>query len=392
MKRIAILAETSLASGRQMVSGISRFLDEHNDWSVFQHLGPLGALDPNAISQWQGDGIIARIANPELLALVQAKQLPTVDILGNIRPQPFPLVKCNDVSIGVTVARHFMEQAHRNFAFVGLNNERWSIERGQGFKDELQTHDEQVETYYLNQSSQNDNVAAENFGSLKAWLSQLQNPVGIMVASDQFAPIVFEACHQIGLSIPEDVSVVSVDNDPPFCDLCRPRLSSVEPNHALVGYQAALTLEALINGQALTKQVIEIDLHTLHPRLSSDLIAIDDPQILKALHFTRKHACDGISIDDIAQAAGLSRSPLQRRFRRVLNRTAGEIILTEKLRSARAMLSQTQLPLSLVAERSGFNCQEYMNYIFKKHLQTSPRQYRLQFLQSTEKFSPIKRL
>ena len=73
MKRIAILAETSLASGRQIVTGISRFLDERNDWSVFQHSGPLGAMDPAAISQWQGDGIIARIANPELLALIQTK-------------------------------------------------------------------------------------------------------------------------------------------------------------------------------------------------------------------------------------------------------------------------------------------------------------------------------
>lgn len=378
MKRIAILAETSLASGRQIVTGISRFLDERNDWSVFQHSGPLGAMDPTAINQWQGDGIIARIANAELLELIQAKGLPTVDVLGNINPQPFPLVKCNDASIGTTVAQHFIEHTHTNFGFIGLNNERWSIERESGFIAEIEAHGGTVQSYHLNQSRTPNQPAGVNFNSVKDWLSNLQTPIGIMVASDQFAPIIFEACHQIGLTIPENVSVVSVDNDRPFCNLCRPRLSSVEPNHELVGYRAAQILEKLINGETLKEEVIEINRHTLHPRLSSDLIAIEDPALLKALNYTREHACSGTSIDAIAKAAGLSRSLLQRRFRQVLNRTVGEIILTEKLRSAREMLRETRLPISLVAERSGFNCQEYMNHIFKKHLKTTPRKYRIQ--------------
>ena len=377
MKRIAILAETSLASGRQIVTGISRFLDERNDWSVFQHSGPLGAMDPTAISQWQGDGIIARIANPELLALIQAKGLPTVDVLGNVRPQPFPLVKCNDRAIGASVAQHFVENAHTQFAFIGLGDERWSLEREAGFKDELRGAGQAVHTFHIQQHREQGHPVGDSLDSVKAWLSELRSPIGLMVASDQLAPIIFEACHQLGLAIPENVSVVGVDNDRPFCNLCRPRLSSVEPNHELVGYRAAQTLERLINGEALDQQVIEVNLHTLHQRLSSELIAIDDPALLKALNTIREHACAGISLDAIAKAAGLSRSVLQRRFRQKLNRTVGEVILNEKLRVAREMLSGTELPISLVAERSGFNCQEYMNHIFNKHLHTTPRKYRL---------------
>ena len=377
MKRIAILAETSLASGRQIVTGISRFLDERNDWSVFQHSGPLGAMDPTAISQWQGDGIIARIANPELLALIQAKGLPTVDVLGNVRPRPFPLVKCNDRSIGASVAEHFMQNAHTNFAFIGLGDERWSLEREEGFQDALKDFKNFVHIYHINQQRIEGYPVQDNLDSVKVWLAELRPPVGLMVASDQLAPIVFEACHQLGLAIPEHVSVVGVDNDRPFCNLCRPRLSSVEPNHELVGYRAAQTLERLINGETLDEPMIEIDLHTLHPRLSSELIAIDDPALLKALNYIREHACVGTSLDAIARASGLSRSVLQRRFREKLNRTVGDVILNEKLRTAREMLKETELPISLIAERSGFNCQEYMNHIFKKHLETTPRKYRL---------------
>ena len=261
--------------------------------------------------------------------------------------------------------------------FIGLGDERWSLEREEGFSGALEDYEDSVHIYHVHQQRSDGHPVRDNLDSVKAWLAALRPPIGLMVASDQLAPIVFEACHQLGLAIPEHVSVVGVDNDRPFCNLCRPRLSSVEPNHELVGYRAAQTLERLINGEVLDQPVVEIDLHTLYPRLSSELIAIDDSALLKALNYIREHACAGTSLDAIAQASGLSRSVLQRRFREKLNRTVGDVILNEKLRSAREMLSETELPISLVAERSGFNCQEYMNHIFKKHLETTPRKYRL---------------
>lgn len=376
MKRIAILVETSLASGREIVRGISRFLDERNDWSIFQNAGPLGAMDTEAIKLWQGDGIIARIASAEMLELIEAKGVPVVDVLGNIETSHFPLVKCNDRSIGATVAQHFIENAHRNFGFIGLGNERWSVEREQGFHQVVKAEKAQLHSYHIEQN-QRGRSTRDQLKAIKDWLSGLKTPMGLMVASDQLAPIVFEACHQLNLSIPENISVVGVDNDHPFCKLCRPRLSSIEPNHELVGYQAAQSLDSMLNGLADPPALREIEPHTLHQRLSSELNALDDPALLKALNYIRKHACSGTSLNDVAHYAGLSRSVLQRRFRNQLNRTVGDIILNEKLRSAREMLTNTTLPISIVAERSGFNCQEYMNHIFKRHLKTTPRKYRL---------------
>ncbi len=376
MKRIALLIETSLASGRHIVSGISRFLDERNDWSVFQNAGPLGALDTEAIQQWQGDGIIARIANTEIMERIQAKGLPTVDVLGNVNQHVFPLVKCNDHAIGQTVAKHFADNGHRNYGFIGLNDERWSIERENGFRQIVEAHHGHVQSFHINQKL-SPFAAGDHLLAIKSWLAKLETPISIMVASDQLAPMVFEACHQLKLTIPENVSVVGVDNDAPFCNLCRPRLSSVEPSHELVGYRAAQILDHLLRGQPIDNDVVEIDRHTLHQRLSSELIAIEDHALLKALNHIRQHACTGVTLDEVAKVAGLSRSVLQRRFRAQLNRTVGDIILTEKLRTAREMLSNTQLPIALIAERSGFNSQEYMNYIFKRHLQTTPRQYRI---------------
>tara|TARA_B110000037_G_scaffold53128_1_gene65100 strand:- start:9487 stop:10632 length:1146 start_codon:yes stop_codon:yes gene_type:complete len=376
MKRIAILVETSLASGRAIVSGISRYLDEHTHLTAFQLSGVLGAMAPKALKNWQGDGIIARIADRKLLDLVLSKNLPTIDVLGNVTPRAFPLVKCDDHAIGASVADHFMESGHRNFAFVGNSRVRWSKERQAGFFARIGCSSENQTTFFFDDLSSRRTPAEDEIASLRNWLSSLTIPVGIMVASDQMAPLLFEACHQLSLSIPENVSVVGVDNDTPFCNLCQPRLSSVEPDHSQVGYLAAYSLSSLMEGKNLANPVVEIGSHNLHRRRSSDHIAIDDPAVRQALGFIREQAANSPSLDEVAHFSGLSRSVLQRRFRLHVNRTIGETLLEEKLRLAREMLSHTALSLPMVAERSGFGRQEYMNLIFKKHLKTTPAKYR----------------
>ncbi|MGJ8651253.1 MAG: substrate-binding domain-containing protein [Opitutaceae bacterium] len=378
MKRIAILVETSLASGRQILTGISKFLDEGSDWSAYQCLGSLGAMNTELIRNWEGDGIIARIDNEELLEMIQRKGVPTVDVLGNVAQEQFPLVKCNDRAIGSAVAKHFIENAHYNFAYIGLSNERWSLEREEGFRQVIHAQGNEVSTFHFEQRQMEKIFTGNEFDDLRKWLVSLNTPVAIMVASDQFAQLIFETCQQLDLAIPEDVCVVGVDNDRPFSNLCRPRLSSVEPDHVQIGYLAAKTLDSMISNKQPDQRVIEIDTYTLHRRQSSELIALDDASIVQALKYIRLHASESPSINTIAEVSGLSRTILQRRFRDKIGRTVGDTVLSEKLRLAREMLKHTNLPLSIVAERSGFNSQEYMNHIFKTHLKTTPRKYRLQ--------------
>jgi len=377
MKRIAILVETSLSSGREILSGISRYLNERPDWSIYLYVGPLDAMEPNSIRNWQGDGIIARIADEKLLETIQAKNLPTVDVLGNIRRSSFPLFKSADLSIGKRIALHFLESGHRNFAFLGLNNERWSVEREEGYKSQIVAKKQTVRSFYIKQRPSDQAVSSDEIESVKTWLNTLPSPVAIMVASDQFAPVLFEACHQLGLAIPENVSIIGVDNDSPYCNLCRPRLSSLQPDHEKVGYLAAKGLATLIDGDETQENLVEVDSAIMNRRASSGLIAIEDPSMLTSLKYIRENAQNSPSLDTIAEAAGISRSVLQRRFRKQFDRTVGDAILHEKLLIAGEMLSNTKLPISEVAVLSGFNCQEYMNHIFKTHLKTTPKRYRL---------------
>ena len=376
MKRVAILVETALASGRNILAGISQYLHEHDDWSVFHPTGHIGSTELSGLEQWDGDGIIARISNQQVLRCVREKGVPVVDVLGNEADANYPLVKCDDRAIGQLVGKHLMAAGHRAFGFFGLEDERYSLEREGAFMASVAGRANFFDSLKINQGDRDSRQWVENVETVASWINSLPKPIGIMVASDQFGPIVMKACQRLDISIPEEVSVVGVDNDRPFCDLCQPRLSSVEPDHNRVGYEAARLMDNILAGKDTRTRQIETPPLTLHRRQSSDASAVNDPALVKAMQCIRQLACQGVSVDDVAAASGVSRSVLQRRFRDQLGRSIGDVILDVKLRRARDMLTFTDLPLIDVAERSGFNYQEYLTYVFKRHLDTTPAQYR----------------
>ena len=377
-KRVALLIETSLASGREIVGGVSRFAHERNDWSVSYHTGPLGAMSPRFLENWSGDGIIARIANPTLKGLVERCGSHVVDVLGNVAEADYPIVKCDDGAIARLVGGHFIERGYRHIAFFGLRYELWSKDR----RNALEAMTKRIagatfDVHEVEHCEREADVWPEYMKRLSLWIEGLPKPVGLMVGSDQFGPDITEACRNLGLVVPDQVSLVGVDNDLPFCEICQPQLSSVEPNHERVGYVAAKLLESKMGGEPVPADtLIEIEPKVLNVRQSSDATALNDAALVKALRFIRSNACDAIGVDEIARAAGVSRSVLQRRFRGALNKTVLEAIRAARLNRAKEMLAQTDLPLSDVAERSGFKHQEYLGYVFKKHISCTPGQYR----------------
>jgi LacI family transcriptional regulator len=94
------------------------------------------------------------------------------------------------------------------------------------------------------------------------------------------------------------------------------------------------------------------------------------------LKFIQEYACAGLAAADVVARIPVSRSVLQRRFRRELGRSIQEEIIHVRLKRARQLLAETDLPLIEVAERAGFKHQEYLGAIFKARTGQTPAQYR----------------
>jgi LacI family transcriptional regulator len=172
--------------------------------------------------------------------------------------------------------------------------------------------------------------------------------------------------------VPEHVAVIGVDNDEPLCEVCSPPLSSIEASHIAVGYEAAALLEKLLRGSSAPKRPTLIAPGEVVPRLSTQMLAVNDPAIVLALKMIREQAHEGVHVDAIARHVGVSRSVLQRRFRRELKRSVHQEILGVRIKRARELLIKTNLPLAIVAERAGFKHQEYMGAVFKERFGITP--------------------
>lgn len=90
-------------------------------------------------------------------------------------------------------------------------------------------------------------------------------------------------------------------------------------------------------------------------RESSDIFAIDDPAVSKALRFIQANAHRPISVDDIAQASGLFRRGLEWRFKEHLSQS-----IQQRCREVRAshlakLIGESNLSLEAIAEQCGFS-------------------------------------
>jgi LacI family transcriptional regulator len=94
------------------------------------------------------------------------------------------------------------------------------------------------------------------------------------------------------------------------------------------------------------------------------------------VQFIRAHACEGINVADVMKSVRLSRRVLEQRFRKLLGRSPHEEILHLRLGRVRQLLTETDLPLYVIAERAGFEHVEYLSVVFKRETGMTPRAFR----------------
>jgi LacI family transcriptional regulator len=297
-------------------------------------------------------------------------------VLGVVPDLPFPLVHVDNPAIARLAAEHLMERGFRQFGYFGIHGENWSDQRYAGFCTAVEGVQREVPIFRLLRDSSGRRSWERSENKLARWIRALPKPAGIMVCSDQRGQQFLEACRRARVSVPDELAVVSVDNDEPLCEVCLPTLSSVEPGHASVGYQAAALLDSLLKGVSSPKQPMLLKPNETITRLSTDVLAVADPAVRAALRLIREQAHLRIRIDSIAHEVGVSRSVLHRRFRALLNRSINEELMSARIKVARELLTKTDLPLAGVAERSGFGAQEYLGAVFKQRLGKTPAQVR----------------
>jgi LacI family transcriptional regulator len=375
-RSVALLIETSNSYSRELLHGIRGYMRQQRHWAV--HLTELGRGDapPQWLANWRGDGIIARIENQLIEQAVRAARLPVVNVSAARLAPEFPCIISDSRKVAEIAAKHLLERGLEHFGYCGDNHLPWSANHEESFVRHLERQGHAPHIF----PSEPEDFADWNRERRKLadWLRSLPKPVGIMACHDIRGQQVLDVCAWLGIQVPEEVAVIGQHNDELLCELCDPPLSSVIPNPRRAGFEAAALLDHLIQGKKSTPLIRTIPPVGVATRQSTDVVALGDTRIAAAVRYIRQNACRGIGVDDVLEAVPMSRTLLERRFRKFLGRAPYEEILHLRLNRAKELLARnSDLTIAEIALECGFSCPEYMSAAFKKQLGTSPRAYRL---------------
>ena len=211
---------------------------------------------------------------------------------------------------------------------------------------------------------------------ISTMLKTLPRPCGVFAVSDIIGAAAVSAARRIGANIPEDISVISVDDDPEICESCSPTLSSVRPDFHQLGFSAAsLLCEAMEHPNASPKR-IEVAPLGIVRRASTRLTRIYDKKVHDALESIRLDACNGITPHDIAGKFGTSRRMAEIRFKAATGRSIGHEILEKRLSVACAYLKEGKTSIYAIANFCGWKSDLAFRKSFKAHFGISPREWR----------------
>jgi LacI family transcriptional regulator len=376
MRHVALLIETSGSYGRGLLRGVSKYNREHGGWSTYFHPHGLGDPPPPWLTNWHGDGILARIDTPEIANLLLNSGVPVVNLRGTVGELQFHYVGPDHDQIARLAAEHLLERGLKHFAFCGkpAGIHPGLDERGVTFAEVVRAAGGTCDVFPADCPPDNWEMEQE---LLSKWLDSLPKPVGVMACNDERGLQVLDACRRCGAVVPDEVAVIGADNDEHLCDLSIPPLTSVDVNAEHIGYTAAALLdEIMMRGKSSTPTGQRLAPRGIFTRLSTDTVASDDDEVNRALRYIRENGCQGLRVVDVLAHMGMSRATLQQRLKRVIGRTIHEEIERVRLARVKELLLSPDMTIKQVARATGFSSVQYMTRVFRAALGETPARYR----------------
>tara|TARA_B100000927_G_scaffold144740_1_gene116817 strand:- start:15675 stop:16832 length:1158 start_codon:yes stop_codon:yes gene_type:complete len=372
---IALAINVGVTHLERVVRGIRDYANRHTDWRFL--INPeTHYLSPTALEGWHGDGAIALANNPEEIRVLKSLNCPVVNLSGASPDSNFPRVRPDYDRIGRMAAWHLLDRGYRRFGFYGITNVWYSEGYEAGFRQELSARGLDCSVLNVAAALGSNTRWDIGQGELELWLGTINPPFAVMAAHDPRAAMVIRACERVGLRVPEDVAVIGVNNDTVACESCHPPLSSIERNDYEIGEEAARLLDRLIQQKEVATEEKIIAPGAVQDRQSTDSLAVDHPDLLKAIEYSREHFREPIGVADIVEANPRSRRWLEDAFVDNLGCTPRNFLFRLRIREAQKILTEMpDTPPGEVALRCGYSGTRQLNAHFRSELGMTAREF-----------------
>lgn len=378
VRRVALLLGQDIGYCREVLRGVQQYSVHRKQW-VFRDAPPeAGTLEP--LREWRPHGIIALLFHAEVAAALTRLKVPLVNTTSTLSKWDIPLVEADHAAVGRMAAEYFLGKGYRHFGFFGSAWTHVSRTREEGYRARLAEAGFGLATCHAEYLPRPPVGASWRHvdDTVQRWLRSLPKPVAILCSNDVPARDLADACRQLDVNVPQEVSLLGVDNDELECGLTWPSLSSIELPAQRIGYEAARLLDELMQGKKKKRPAEPLFLPPVRvvTRQSTDTRAVDNPVVAAALDFIRANLSREFTVDDVATGAGVGRRDLERKFRSALDRSVLDEVRAARVDRVRQLLTDTELSMAAIAQRAGFSGARRMSVVFREATGTTPRHYR----------------
>jgi LacI family transcriptional regulator len=368
--RVLALLNMGTAWSRGVLRGFMDTAHERH-WTVLHYPPP---VDVAGLVQRFSPAVALIGPDSGRASLLREAGVPIVSVALDLSADGIASVCPDEERIGVLALEHLLATGLRQVSTFRLDGSQFGIARERAFVAAALRAGAKVAIGWGSDAA--PPLWRGEAEAMVAWLQALPKPCGLFACADHWARIVARYIRLAGLRVPEDIALVGVDNDVVECELLAPPLSSVMVPWYQLGSSAATLVERLLEGQALAGRRLLTEPLAVVARRSSEVLAIEDVLVAKAVRWIHQHADQHLNVPMVARAVGGGRKRLERRFRRVLDRTVQEEIRRARVELAMGLLRTTPLGVAEIAKRSGFSNAALLSVAFKRELGMPPGAYR----------------
>ena len=378
MEQRNVLVMISPMSGPRL-AGVARYAKEHG-WHLMVQ-DRLGYQSP----VWRGDGALVTLRTDTAMAdcvkHLRRAGTPVVDLTINRPDIRLPRVTSDHTALGRLAAEHFSERDFRHVAWFSLG---WTHVHKLRFEALAST------CHRLGMASPLKWVYTEivpdtNLGNWSTFarvlgvrISTAPKPLAVLTYDEADAVRLLAVCQEQSISVPEEVAILSIGNDPILCENQSVTLSSIDQNLERGGYEAAALLDRLMDGKAPPRTPVLVPPAGIVTRQSTDTRAVADPTLRHALELLGANLARPYGADQLAAALGLPRFKVDRLFASGLGRSVGDELLRQRLARVKLLLKRPELTVASIARQTGFCHAAYLTNTFKRAFGTTPRAWRKQ--------------
>ena len=291
---------------------------------------------------------------------------------------PITVCSVDNEGIGQMAADYLYDQRrYRSFVYADYASDAewdwWTDRRFSSFTDTLAEHGFQGEVPRIPITATTPEEDAVRFVDA---LKNLPRPIAIFACNDRVAKDVVDFLDLNATRIPSEVAVLGVDDERDICETAAVSLSSIKIEHRRLGRTAmALMLHMLQGGEHRDKTILCPAVRVIE-RESTKRLTPTNPHVAAALDYIRAAEVRKLSVESVAKACCTSHSYLSKNFKRETGLTVLDAIHDRIVRDTKRILSETDIPVSEIAEEMGFSAPSGLCALFKRKTGSAMKDFR----------------